>query len=131
MFGWKRSKREVIRDNAAKGKQWEDQVKFNHEMRGEKVERTGYGHDFKVTKTDPWTGKRTAEYIEAKTGNAKLSKLQKKKKKQMGSRYKVERDSDGFGGDLFGGSGDLFGGSDMFSKKPKRSRRKKNDPFGW
>ena len=84
MWGFKRSKKEVIRDNKAKGKRAEEQVKTEYEMNGWNMERTDRGHDYKATKRNWLTGKKETKYVEVKSGNAKLSPLQKKKKKQMG-----------------------------------------------
>ena len=78
---FRRSKRQVIRDNAAQGKQGEEQVKTKYEMNGFKMERTGKGHDFKATRRNWLTGKRETKYVEVKTGGAGLSPLQKKKKR--------------------------------------------------
>lgn len=67
------------------------QIKEKYKMLGKKVERTSRGHDFKITTTDWLTGKKKSEYVEVKSGNSKESALQKKKKKQFGNRYIVER----------------------------------------
>ena len=88
---FRRSKRQVIRDNAAQGKQGEEQVKTKYEMNGFKMERTGKGHDFKATRRNWLTGKRETKYVEVKTGGAGLSPLQKKKKRCMGEKYVEER----------------------------------------
>ena len=62
-------------------------------LSGYEVERTGKGHDFRVRKRDPFTGKVTYSGVrEIKSGNAKLSKLQQKTKKKQ-SNYKVIRES--------------------------------------
>ena len=60
-------------------------------MNGYKVDNTGRGHDLKSTKRDWLTGKKETIYIENKTGNSKLSELQKRKKHSLGKRYVVER----------------------------------------
>ena len=88
---FKRSRREVNRSNQEQGKAGEEQVKREYEMRGHDVERTGKGHDFKVSKRNWLTGKKEIKYVEVKTGNSPLSPLQKKKKRQMGSKYVEER----------------------------------------
>ena len=88
---FRKSKRQVIRDNAARGKRGEEQVKAKYEMNGYKVERTGRGHDYKATKKNWLTGKKETKYVEVKTGNAELSPLQKKKKRSMGKKYVEER----------------------------------------
>lgn len=88
---FQRSKRAVIRDNAAKGKRAERAVRSEYEMAGYKTKQTGKGHDFKATRRNGLTGKKDTKYVEVKTGNAKLSPLQKKKKGQLGHKYVVER----------------------------------------
>ena len=55
---FRRSKREVIRDNAAQGKDAEKDVEFEYRMKGYKVKRTGKGHDYKATKRNWFTGKK-------------------------------------------------------------------------
>lgn len=55
-------------------------------FKGNKVVRTGRGHDFKVIDR---RGRHT--YYEIKSGNSKLSEYQRKVKKKMGNRYKVRR----------------------------------------
>jgi hypothetical protein len=53
--------------------------------------RTGRGSDYKCRKIDYWTEqpKGRWEFYEIKTGNAKLSPLQRKMKAKYGSRYHV------------------------------------------
>jgi len=87
----KRTKSEVIRDNVRKGRAAEENVRTRYEMDGYKVKRTGIGHDFKVSKTNIFTGKKTTKYIEVKSGKAKLSRLQKRTKRKS-KNYVVERD---------------------------------------
>lgn len=41
---FKRSKRQVVRDNAVQGKDGEERVKTNYEWGGYEVKRTGTGH---------------------------------------------------------------------------------------
>ena len=87
----KQLKREVIEENRRKGKAGEDAVVMKYQMAGYEVERTGHGHDFRVRKRNPITGRVTeSKLIEVKTGKAKLSELQKKTKKKK-RNYKVER----------------------------------------
>ena len=88
---FKKSKRQQIRDNADQGREGEAQVRSKYEMNGYTVKRTGRGSDYRATKRNWLTGKLKAVYVEVKTGNAKLSPLQKKKRKQYGGSYKVER----------------------------------------
>jgi hypothetical protein len=91
----KQIKREVIDENRRKGKAAEDSYVMQARLAGYEVERTGRGHDFRVRKRD-LTGKVTYSGVrEIKSGNAKLSKLQKKTKKTQ-SNYKVIRQNPGF-----------------------------------
>lgn len=95
MFGSsdeKQRKKEKMANVRRQGKAGEEDFRRGRELWGEKVKRTGKGHDFKVTKTDLLTGKKTSYYAEIKTGReAKLSKLQKKTQKKLGGKYKVIR----------------------------------------
>ncbi|HEC92418.1 MAG TPA: hypothetical protein ENI51_05425 [Candidatus Atribacteria bacterium] len=87
----KYKKRMIIRDNQRKGKVAEDIVRMKYWMRGYEVERTGRGHDFRVRRRDPFTGRVIeSKLIEVKSGRANLSKLQQKMKRKK-SNYKVER----------------------------------------
>lgn len=88
---FKKSRREVNSDNQHQGKSGEEQIRQRYEFNGYNVERTGRGHDLKVKRHNWLTGKKETKYIEVKTGNSPLSKLQKKKKRQLGSKYVVER----------------------------------------
>ena len=74
-----------VRANAAKGRAGERRVRDKYKKAGYKVERTGRGHDFKVTKNN------RTKYVEVKTGKAKLSPLQKRKKRSLGKKYVVEK----------------------------------------
>ena len=79
----KQIKREVIDENRRKGKAAEDSYVMKARLSGYEVERTGKGHDFRVRKRDPFTGKVTYSGVrEIKSGNAKLSKLQQRTKKK-------------------------------------------------
>ena len=96
-FPWenkKQHKRRIIAQNRSQGKNAENMFVLSNI--GNKVERTGRGSDYKVTKTDPWTGKKTTVYHEVKSGRAKTSKLQNKTKKKMKGRYRVTRVGFGF-----------------------------------
>ena len=131
---FRRSKGQVIRDNAARGRSGEDRVKMEYEMAGYKVKRTGRGHDFKATRNNWWGGKET-KYVEVKTGSSQLSPLQKKRRRSMGRKYVVERTSPhsdcilgtGFGSERSKSSGmGLFGGLDAeASKRKSRSKASK------
>lgn len=93
MFGWpfKRSSRQVLRDNKARGDEGERLVKSKYQIAGYDVERTGRGSDYKVSRKNWFAGKKDTTLLEVKTGNAKLSPLQKKRKRSWGKRYVVER----------------------------------------
>jgi len=87
----KQIKKEVIAENIRKGRSAEDAYVMQARMAGYEVERTGRGHDFRVRKRDPFTGKVTCSGVrEIKSGNASLSRLQQKTKKKK-SNYKVIR----------------------------------------
>ncbi|HXT82745.1 MAG TPA: hypothetical protein VN704_00095 [Verrucomicrobiae bacterium] len=89
---FKKSRREVVRENQSRGKEGEEHIKSKYEFNGYKVKRTGRGHDFKAEKRDWLTGRKETKYIEVKTGNSKLSDLQRKKKRQFGrGKYVEER----------------------------------------
>lgn len=89
----KQRKKQVIRDNQRKGRAAEDQAMFRDRMVGYEVERTGRGHDYKRKKRDFFTGRVTkTEYVEVKSGNAKLSPLQEKTKKKKKGNYRTVRE---------------------------------------
>ena len=88
----KQIKREVIDENRKRGKAAENYYVMKARLSGYEVERTGKGHDFRVRKRDPFTGRVTYSGVrEIKSGNAKLSRLQQKTKKKQ-SNYKVIRE---------------------------------------
>jgi hypothetical protein len=85
-------KRYTLGMNKFRGKLSENMFEANQRMMGNDVTRTGRGHDYKVTHRDPLTRQyQGTTYHEVKSGNSRLSDLQNKTKKKMGSRYKVER----------------------------------------
>ena len=86
----KKSRRQVNRENQEQGRVGERKIKEEYEFSGYKVKRTGKGHDLKAEKKD-WFGNKITKYIEVKTGNSKLSKLQKRKRGRLGDKYVVER----------------------------------------
>jgi hypothetical protein len=88
---FKKSRSQVNRENQEQGNAGERRIKEEYEFSGYKVKRTGKGHDLKAEKKDWFTGKKDVKYIEVKTGNSKLSKLQKKKRGHLGDKYVVER----------------------------------------
>ena len=87
---FKKSRKQVNRENQEQGREGERKIREKYEFSGGKVTRTGKGHDFKVVTKD-WFGNKTTKHIEVKTGNSKLSKLQKKKQSRLGDKYVVER----------------------------------------
>jgi len=87
----KEVKKKQIRNNAEQGKSGEQQVVARYRLNGWKMTRTGTGSDYRATRKNPRTGKSESKLVEIKSGNAKLSPLQEKKKAQMGSKYVVER----------------------------------------
>jgi hypothetical protein len=89
----KQRKKKTIRDNQAKGRAAEDQAMMRDRLSGYDVERTGKGHDYVRRKRDIITGRvQKTEYVEVKSGNAKLSPLQKKTKKKKKGSYKTVRE---------------------------------------
>ena len=89
----KEIKRDIIHENRIKGKNAEENYRMRAELAGYEVERTGRGHDFRVRKRDFITRKVTYSGLrEIKSGNAKLSKLQKTTKKNK-HNYKVIREN--------------------------------------
>ena len=87
----KEHKRARLQRNKARGKAAEDETMASYRvLGGYQVKRTGRGHDFKATRQDVFTGKKETKYVEVKSGNAQLSKLQKKTKGKKGN-YVVER----------------------------------------
>jgi hypothetical protein len=88
----KTRKRQTLGVNIFRGQMSENVFEAQQRMMGNDVTRTGRGHDFKITHRHPFTGEyEGTTYHEVKTGNSKLSPLQKATKKKMGSRYKEER----------------------------------------
>jgi hypothetical protein len=88
----KAKKRSTLNINKAKGSMAEKVFEGTERMKGNDVQRIHHGGDYIVTKRDMLTGKSKGKTVhEIKTGNSPLSPLQKKTKKKMGSKYKVER----------------------------------------
>ena len=86
-----RSGRRTIRKNAAKGAAAEKRAARQYRKAGYKVERTGRGHDFAVSKRGKTTGRAVRTFVEVKSGNAKLSPAQRRAKRAHGRRYVVKR----------------------------------------
>ena len=89
-------KKSTIKKNKKDGARKEKQTKFMLELQGKKVTRKPHGQDFISTDHDPVTGKQIGknEHVEVKKGKSKLSKLQKKTKKEVekkGGKYSVKR----------------------------------------
>ena len=85
-------KRITLSSNRMKGRLAEESFKTEQMIQGNDCHKIHKGGDFVVQKRDIFgnkIGKTTVHEI--KTGNAQLSKAQKRKKKQIGSRYKEER----------------------------------------
>ena len=124
---FKRNRKEVNRANQEQGKAGEEQVKAKYEFNGYKVERTGKGHDYRATKKNWFSGKKETKYVEVKTGNSKLSPLQRKKKKQLGSKYVEERVNSN---PIMGYGGNRLLGSNQSTKKRKQGRSNLDILFG-
>lgn len=77
----KQRKRRTLKRNVRRGKAGERQaVAVDGLLFGWTSKRTGRGSDYSQTRRSILTGKKERRLIEVKTGKAKLSKLQKKKK---------------------------------------------------
>ncbi len=88
----KQRKRATLNENKRRGKAAEEQAMTRDRMMGYEVERTGRGHDYRRRQRDIFNGRVTrSEVVEVKSGNAKLSPLQKKTKKKS-SNYRVVRE---------------------------------------
>lgn len=86
----KQKKREQLEKNKRQGRIGEAQAINRHILAGYEVEKKHTGEDFVARKRNMFTGKVTkTKHVEVKTGNARLSKRQKEKKKK--GNYKVER----------------------------------------
>lgn len=89
----KEKKRATIRENQRWGRAAEEQAMMRDNFQGYETERTGKGHDYVRRKRDLLTGRiKKTEYVEVKSGNAKLSPLQKKTKKKKKGSYKTVRE---------------------------------------
>ena len=71
--------------NLKRGERHEDRIERKYKRDGWKVERSGWGSDFKATKNGH------VRYIECKTGTGRLTPKQKRRKARVGKRYKVYR----------------------------------------
>ena len=64
--------------------------KINYMVRGYTMKRAPKGQDFIAERTNILTGEKEKRFVEVKTGNAKLSKLQMKNKRKK-KNYDVVR----------------------------------------
>ncbi len=87
----KRTRKQVIDENRRQGAATERKIKLDLELAGWTVKKTGKGSDFYCTRKRMFSDKVDVKYVDGKSGKAKLSKLQQKKKKQYGGKYKVIR----------------------------------------
>ncbi len=88
----------ALKRSIIKGKVAEEIAKEDFIQNGFIVYRTGTGSDFVVSKFD-MDGKIRREFVEVKSGSARLSKLQKKKMRQVkkaGHPYIVYRVTDDY-----------------------------------
>ena len=77
-------KREILEENKQRGKAGEELYKINSILRGVEIQRTGKGSDFKERPMRfPWQKPTKWRKVDVKTGDAKLSKLQKKNKTKV------------------------------------------------
>ena len=82
----------MLSESQRKGKAAEEIIKLRYEILGYEVERTGRGHDYLVTKRNPFTGKIIdRKYIEVKYGDSPLSELQWESSREHRGHYKIER----------------------------------------
>lgn len=100
IFG-KKSKKEQQRENLERnirsGKAAEDRYVFEETIKGNEVERTGRGSDFRVRTRDIYGRVTSSKLKEVKSSKtASVSKLQKKGVKK-GRVSVVRYDNDGFG----------------------------------
>ena len=96
-FFKKEKKRETLAWNRVRGKMAEDNFVAAETLKGNTVTRTGRGHDFKVTRRNVWGKARGTTYHEVKSSRrAPVSRLQKKMKRKLKGRYRVERPHEWF-----------------------------------
>lgn len=76
--------------NVMKGKMHESMVGMKYAMSGYEVKKIHKGGDFEVRKTSLTGRKGKPIIVEAKSGEPRLSKAQKRTKRKMGKRYRVE-----------------------------------------
>jgi hypothetical protein len=92
----KQKKRATIRNNQRQGKAAERQAMLRDNLQGYETEPTGRGSDYRRRKRNIITGRvEKSELVEVKSGNAKLSPLQRKTKKKK-SNYRIVREDSSF-----------------------------------
>jgi hypothetical protein len=89
----KMTKRQTLANNRMRGRMAEDSFQLEQNLRGNDCRKIHKGGDFIVQKRDFFGNKVSKPTVhEIKTGSAKLSPAQKRKKSLLGNRrYKVER----------------------------------------
>jgi hypothetical protein len=87
----KEKRQRISRESRRKGKAAEEIVAQRYGLYGYKVERTGRGSDFHVTKRDLLGRVIDSKDIEVKSGSSQLSELQEETRKRKRGHYKVER----------------------------------------
>ena len=88
---FKKSRKQIIKENQERGKAGEDKIRSWYEFLGNKVTRTGRGSDFKIERKNYLTGEKERKWVEVKTGNSKLSRLQRLRRRQHGENFVEER----------------------------------------
>ena len=86
----------IVRSNAKQGDRGQNFAKWKMGMKdGLRIKRSPTGEDYVGTNYDPVSKKKTeVRHKEVKTGGARLSRVQKKKRKRVkkqGGKYDVER----------------------------------------
>lgn len=90
----RRDKAKIMEENRKKGKAGEEigDIRLGiFEGATATIERTGIGHDRKVTKPNIFSGEIEESYHEFKTGDAKLSERQKESKRKLGKKFVEDR----------------------------------------
>ncbi len=93
-FGINRINKNMTLDlNRTMGRLGEISFQAEQEMQGTETRKIKKGADFVVQRRNIWTGRKIGKplYVETKTGNARLSKHQKRMQKKKGRQYRVVR----------------------------------------
>jgi len=86
------SKSLTLSTNRMKGRMAEDSFALEQRLQGKEVRKIHKGGDFVVQDKDMFGRKKgKPKIVEVKTGNAKLSTAQQRKKRQVKKNYKVVR----------------------------------------